>query len=133
MSIRMSQQQSAPDLDDWLAEVDPAFLNCRRFGHAWVEWRYQSRPEPGVLSRTILRCTRCRQKAHDDLNYAGYNTRSIQYEDSYRAPAGIGVLSSADRAKLRLETERRRADEMGEMEEGTVRTIGSQTRRKKIA
>jgi hypothetical protein len=132
MTVRMTQHHGAPDLEQWLADVDPAFLNCRRFGHAWVEWRYQSRPEPGVMSRTILRCTRCRQKAHDDLDYSGYNTRSIQYEDGYLAPAGMGVLTSADRAKLRLETERRRVDEVGAMEEGTVRTIGAQ-RRKKIA
>lgn len=132
MTVRLSKQQPAPDLEDWLSDVDAAYLGCRRFGHAWVEWRYQTRPEIGVLSRTILRCTRCRQKAHDDLDYSGYNTRTIQYEDGYLAPAGMGVLTSADRAKLRLETERRRADEVGDAEDGTVHTIGRQ-RQKKIA
>lgn len=133
MRVRTSQQQSPPDLDNWLADVDPNFLNCRRFGHAWVEWRYQARPAVGVLSRTTLRCTRCQQKAFDDLDYSGYNTRQIQYDDDYLAPVGMGHLSTDDRAKLRLESERRRVVDMGDVQEGAIRSITGNKRRTSAA
>lgn len=97
----------APDLGDWLADADSEFLKCRRFGHAWKEFRYIIRPEAGVRSRTILRCGRCKQRAHDDIDDAGYNSRTIQYEDGYLAPKGMGHLSRDDRAQLRLEIDDR--------------------------
>ena len=56
-----------------------------------------------MRSRTVLRCGRCKQKAHDDMDYAGFSSRYIQYEDDYLAPKGMGRLDRSDRALLRLE------------------------------
>lgn len=103
----MTITEVPPELDAWLSSTNEEYLKCRRWGHAWKEWRYVSAPEDGVRSRTILRCPRCKQKAHDDMDYGGYATRTIQYEDDYLAPKGMGRLSRDDRAQLRLEIDRR--------------------------
>jgi hypothetical protein len=96
-----------PELSAWLATASDIHLKCRRWGHAWNEWRTEQRPEPGVKTRTILRCTRCKQRAYDDLDYLGYSDRNIQYDEEYLAPRGMGHLSREDRALLRLEVDRR--------------------------
>jgi hypothetical protein len=72
---------------------------------AWLPWRYVEKPEPGVISRTILRCHRCKQKAFDDMDDRGYTDRAIDYEEGYLAPRGFGRLTREDRAVLRLVTD----------------------------
>lgn len=99
--------ENPPELDDWLAGANEEYLKCRRWGHAWKEWRWIPNPEEGVRSRTVLRCNRCKQKAHDDMDYAGFSQREIQYEEDYLAPKGMGRLDRNDRALLRLEIDRR--------------------------
>lgn len=100
-----------PRLEDWLAEQVPENLQCRRWGHAWMPWRYIPDPEPGVVSRTVLRCMRCKNKARDDMDSYGFSDRDIDYIDGYCAPAGMGRLSREDRAVLRLITDQHlRAD-----------------------
>lgn len=105
MGFAMSD--TPPELDHWLTSTNEEYLKCRRWGHAWKEWRYVERPEEGVRSRTILRCGRCKQKAHDDMDYLGYALRTIQYEEDYLAPKGMGRLTREDRALLRLEIDER--------------------------
>lgn len=94
-----------PTLDEWLNNQETEFLLCRRWGHAWMPWRYQPDPEPGVVSRTILRCLRCKNKARDDMDGSGYSERDIDYVDGYLAPRGMGRLTREDRAALRLVTD----------------------------
>lgn len=104
----MSTYEDEADLDTWLATEDTHFLECRRWGHAWVEFRFTQDPEPGVLSRTVLRCSRCRQKSVETLDAQGFNERYIDYDPAYRAPNGIGHLTRASRAELRKEVDRRK-------------------------
>ena len=70
-----------------------------------MPWRYLPDPEPGVVSRTILRCMRCKNKARDDIDAYGFSDRDIDYVDGYLAPRGMGRLTRDDRAQLRLITD----------------------------
>jgi hypothetical protein len=84
--IRVDPVLDAPDPLDLLdpSSLDPTYLKCRSYGHAWDEFNPIDLDAPVYGWRLSLRCLRCHTERHDNLDYKGMlMARRYIYADGY--------------------------------------------------
>lgn len=83
-----------------LSDYPDSFISCRDYGHNWGPSTAR-RERDGTISRTLV-CRVCEASRNQSLDRLGYViSNSYSYEAGY-VIGGIGRLSPAHRAQLRL-------------------------------
>lgn len=90
------------DLDENLAELPTAFLECRNWGHAWRATSVTRDDGSGSFEQGLI-CTRCTAQRAYVLDREGWfvKRQPYTYPPGYVFPKGTGRVNRFGRANIR--------------------------------